>query len=231
MPTLRGLIFRGRLVREALTLPFARLAAVPRSTSGLFEFLAPALPDLPRLPAHLEAATQPELGHQVVVESSEPEVARTLYTLAVLGQARRVVEVGVFRGYTSQHLAAALGPGGDLHLVDLSASVLDEAAGRAAAATTARVHRHLGRSTDPAVLAGVPGGCDLVFLDADHTERGVLAELDAWWPKVRVGGILAVHDTINVPGVGRAVHARADRGPTLTLATSRGSGLTLLRKT
>ena len=136
------------------------------------------------MPAHLETATQPELGHQVVVESSEPEVARTLYTLAVLGQARRVVEVGVFRGFTSQHLAAALGPDGDLHLVDLSASALEEAAGRAAAMTAARVHRHHGRSTDPAVLADVPAGCDLVFLDADHTERGVLAELDAWWPKV-----------------------------------------------
>lgn len=35
---------------------------------------------------------------------------------------------------------------------------------------------------------------DAVFLDADHTEGGIAADLDAWASKVRPGGWLAGHD-------------------------------------
>jgi len=34
----------------------------------------------------------------------------------------------------------------------------------------------------------------LVFIDADHTEEAVLADIEAWWPKVMPGGILSGHD-------------------------------------
>ncbi len=35
---------------------------------------------------------------------------------------------------------------------------------------------------------------DLVFIDADHRYDWIKADIDAWWPKVRVGGILCGHD-------------------------------------
>ena len=35
---------------------------------------------------------------------------------------------------------------------------------------------------------------DFVYIDADHTESAVWADLNAWWSKVRHGGILAGHD-------------------------------------
>ena len=35
---------------------------------------------------------------------------------------------------------------------------------------------------------------DFVFIDADHGEEWVRADLAAWWPKVQVGGVLAGHD-------------------------------------
>jgi hypothetical protein len=38
-----------------------------------------------------------------------------------------------------------------------------------------------------------------VYLDGDHSYKAVLADLKAWWPKVRTGGILAGHDII-MPG-------------------------------
>ena len=38
------------------------------------------------------------------------------------------------------------------------------------------------------------GHFDFVYLDADHTEAGCWADLNAWYPKVRPGGLLAGHD-------------------------------------
>ena len=45
-----------------------------------------------------------------------------------------------------------------------------------------------------------------MFLDADHSEAGVAAELSEWLPKLRPGGVLAVHDSINIRGVCRAIN-------------------------
>jgi len=38
---------------------------------------------------------------------------------------------------------------------------------------------------------------DFVYIDADHTYKGVTADLEAWYPKVRKGGMLAGHDYCN----------------------------------
>jgi len=46
---------------------------------------------------------------------------------------------------------------------------------------------------------------DLVFLDADHTYNAVLADLRAWFPKVRPGGVLSGHDFVRRNDVARAV--------------------------
>lgn len=56
---------------------------------------------------------------------------------------------------------------------------------------------------------------DFVFIDADHTYEAVKQDIEAWWPKVKPGGILAGHDYNPGPdengvdyGVGRAVRER-----------------------
>jgi hypothetical protein len=41
------------------------------------------------------------------------------------------------------------------------------------------------------------GHFDFVYIDADHTESAVGADLREWWPKVRAGGVLAGHDYVN----------------------------------
>lgn len=47
---------------------------------------------------------------------------------------------------------------------------------------------------------------DLVFIDAAHDERNVTADIVAWWPRVRTGGLLSGHDYQHkFPGVMRAV--------------------------
>lgn len=37
---------------------------------------------------------------------------------------------------------------------------------------------------------------DFVYLDADHKYEPVRADIQAWWPKIKPGGILAGHDYI-----------------------------------
>lgn len=47
---------------------------------------------------------------------------------------------------------------------------------------------------------------DFVFIDADHEYESVKADIAAWWPKVKPGGILAGHDFApEFPGVEQAV--------------------------
>jgi hypothetical protein len=43
------------------------------------------------------------------------------------------------------------------------------------------------------------GSLDWVYLDANHSYEAVKADLEAWYPKVRIGGIIAGHDYIDAP--------------------------------
>lgn len=38
---------------------------------------------------------------------------------------------------------------------------------------------------------------DWVYLDGNHSSRHVLEDLDAWWPKIKHGGLLGGHDFCN----------------------------------
>jgi len=46
--------------------------------------------------------------------------------------------------------------------------------------------------------------CDVVFVDGDHEYNAVLADISAWWPKLKVGGFMA-GDDFNMYPVMRAV--------------------------
>ena len=47
---------------------------------------------------------------------------------------------------------------------------------------------------------------DFVFIDADHSYEGCLADILAWTPKIKIGGMIAGHDfNDRWPGVQRAV--------------------------
>jgi len=48
-----------------------------------------------------------------------------------------------------------------------------------------------------ASLAFEDESLDFVYLDARHDYRSVMADLKAWYPKVKIGGILAGHDYKN----------------------------------
>jgi hypothetical protein len=39
---------------------------------------------------------------------------------------------------------------------------------------------------------------DFVYIDADHTYKAVMEDLTAWYPKVKIGGVICGHDFIQM---------------------------------
>jgi predicted O-methyltransferase YrrM len=74
--------------------------------------------------------------------------------------------------------------------------------------------RALSATALPTLLATIGATADLVFLDGDHREDSVTADIEAAWPLVKEGGLLSGHDYGNAtwPGVSRAVDARFGPG-------------------
>lgn len=50
---------------------------------------------------------------------------------------------------------------------------------------------------------------DFVFIDASHDYDSVKEDINSWWPKIKIGGILAGHD-YKFKGVNKAVHEFID---------------------
>jgi hypothetical protein len=42
------------------------------------------------------------------------------------------------------------------------------------------------------------GSLDFVYLDGDHTEVGIKRDINAWYPKVKKGGVLSGHDFVDL---------------------------------
>ena len=134
----------------------------------------------------------------------------------------RVAEIGVFCGEMSAQLLSGR-PDLYLYMVD---SWLPEDEQPAAYRATRDSHAHVSRSMQlsymhraiaatnfaaarrkvmhmPSLCAVreiEPTSLDCVFLDGDHSFDGCTADIDAWMPAVRPGGLLAGHDYC--PGYG-----------------------------
>ncbi len=54
---------------------------------------------------------------------------------------------------------------------------------------------------------------DIVFVDSLHVKEHVLLEIEAWWPKINVGGYMVFHDTHWDGYVHRAYHPAAGKKP------------------
>lgn len=63
-------------------------------------------------------------------------------------------------------------------------------------AATARFRnvRYVVGTSEEVHRTGVLGSFDFVFIDATHTYPEVLADINRWWPRVRPGGVMALHD-------------------------------------
>jgi len=131
-----------------------------------------------------------------------------------------VVEIGSFVGASAVLLAGArkLRGSGVVHCIDPFDASGDEFSApfyRSAAARLPRglraefddnirragvgdwVRVHCARSVD--VAAGWSQPVDLLFIDGDQTHAAVVDEYRSWEPHLKIGGIVAVHNTIGDP--------------------------------
>ena len=157
------------------------------------------------------ADTSPELRSRAL----RPREIRLLFRLASsVAPLPTVVEIGSWKGRSTVVLARALASrgGGVVHAIDPhqgglehtpGADTFDEFVGnvkRKGVAHLVRAHR----ASSLEVARGWSEPAGMVWVDGSHEYEDVRADLEAWLPHLVSGGVLAMHDTTNLPGPGRA---------------------------
>jgi predicted O-methyltransferase YrrM len=51
----------------------------------------------------------------------------------------------------------------------------------------------------PQAAETIPGEVDFLFVDGDHSLAGIRCDWETWAPRIRTGGILALHDSFPTP--------------------------------
>ncbi|GAA6615454.1 class I SAM-dependent methyltransferase [Scytonema sp. NUACC26] len=169
--------------------------------------------------------------------SVELEVGRFYYAFVQMLQPKMVLETGVFNGYSTACIAAALkdlNNGGHIFGID-----------------PAHIH-HLWEKTDlKSLITWIPTLSqeavsfiegkifDLLVLDSDHSYKTIMWELIHFEKYLKVGGHILMHDSLYFDGVGAAVKQlyRNPRFEVITLNSprthgndTRCPGVTIVRK-
>jgi len=157
----------------------------------LFDVLSPRTPVQERLRTETQAL--PQAGMQI-----GPDQGLFLGLLVRMLDARRVIEVGTFTGYSALAMAMALPPGGRVLCCDISQEYTAIARRYwKEAGVENRIELRLGpaRETLTGVLAAEgPASQDPAFIDADKTGYDVYYELCL--QLVRPGGIIAIDNVL-----------------------------------
>jgi caffeoyl-CoA O-methyltransferase len=157
----------------------------------LFDVLSPRTEVQERL--RKETQSHPRAGMQI-----GPDQGLFLGLLVRMLDARRVVEVGTFTGYSALAMAMALPPGGRIVCCDISEEYTAVARRYWKEAGVAdRIDLRLGpaKETLAKLLAtDGPASHDLAFIDADKT--GYDAYYEACLQLLRPGGIIAIDNVL-----------------------------------
>ncbi len=135
--------------------------------------------------------------HIVRGSSVEIETGLILYGLARMNNSRVIIETGTSHCYSALHLAQAIkdNGGGMLYTIDKEQGEtfrLDNAG-------LSNCYQSLIGDSVQVLSDLMPtlAEIDFVFLDANHAINHVADELRLTWPKLKVGGILTIHDVFN----------------------------------
>ena len=134
-----------------------------------------------------------EFGGQHGVPSADREVARFVEITARATNSRRALEIGMAIGYTTVHLARAVGADGLVITIDPSDEMIRAAEGyltRAGLRERVRIER--GKALE--VLPRLKDALDLLFIDAVKEEYA--GYLDLGLPLLRPGGVVIVDNLL-----------------------------------
>jgi len=126
--------------------------------------------------------------------------------VAEAGPVAKFVEVGVWKGRSAAYMGVEIANSGKditVYAVDAFTTTHDgsgpvnEERLSEVVKNLAPVSKHvslIGGKSVPVAATFENGSCDFVFLDADHSEEGCRADILAWLPKIKPGGLLAGDD-------------------------------------
>jgi caffeoyl-CoA O-methyltransferase len=124
-----------------------------------------------------------------------PEQSSVLSILVAAAQAKLVVEVGTFTGYSSLAMARALGPGGRLICCDVSVEWTDIARSHWEMAGVAdRIDLRIAPALETLEAMDLNPTVDFAFIDADKTNY--VNYFEQLVPRLSERGILAVDNTL-----------------------------------
>jgi caffeoyl-CoA O-methyltransferase len=164
----------------------ARLDAIIQREQA--EYLERLLPQTDPLLREME-----EYGAQHNVPSADREVAAFVEITARAMMARRALEIGMAIGYTTTHLARAVGEDGLVVTIDPSDDMIKAATGylsRAGLSKRVRIER--GKALD--VIPHLRETFDLIFIDALKEEYADYLKLSL--PRLRNGGVVIVDNLL-----------------------------------
>ncbi len=137
---------------------------------------------------------------------SQPATQVTGDELALLLEQARtakvIVEIGTFEGSSAAAMAAVTP--GVVYTVDIfPRGRLGVCYGERIAHVTKRKRRltnlNIVKGSGQEVARGFDSAVDFVFVDADHSYEGAKQDWEDWTPKVRSGGVIALHDSRIAP--------------------------------
>ncbi len=145
------------------------------------------------------SAAMAELQRDALARLRSPQMlsglveGRLLELLVWSTQARSVLEIGTYAGYSALSMAAGLPPDGRILTCEISQEHADFARGHIAASPYAgQIEVLVGPALE--TIAGLSGPFDLVFIDANKT--GYDAYYEAVLPKLSEHGLIAVDNTL-----------------------------------
>ena len=144
-------------------------------------------------PPHLQKLYRDTWLHRLYPRMCAGHVqGRLLKMLTAMIAPTRVLELGTFSGYSAMCIAEGMDQSGEVHTVEIDDEQADSLRELFATAPGARITLHIGDAL--AVVPSLPGGWDMVYIDANKRQYTEYFEMVL--PLVRQGGFILAYNTL-----------------------------------
>jgi hypothetical protein len=117
-----------------------------------------------------------------------------LLKIAVCTDPKRLMEIGSYRGYTALFLAQHISSDAKIVTIDRHP---DHGEAYRETAFTSMIERRVGETGRAMFARDAPASYDLIFVDSDHSYRGVRNDSEFVLPLLAPGGFIVWHDYAN----------------------------------